>query len=74
MRLSKSFLNDYVKVDDLDFQELAEKMVFCGNEYESIEKLSDATGLVVGEVVECIDHPESDHLHICRVNTGEEVK
>ena len=74
MRLSKSFLNDYVKVDDLDFHELAEKMVFCGNEYESIETLSDATGLVVGEVVECIDHPESDHLHICQVNTGEEVK
>ena len=74
MRLSKNFLNDYVKVDDLDFHELAEKMVFCGNEYESIEKLSEATGLVIGEVVECIDHPESDHLHICQVNTGEETK
>ena len=32
MRVSKNFLNDYVKVDDLDFHELAEKMVFCGNE------------------------------------------
>ena len=47
MRVSKNFLNDYVKVDDLDFHELAEKMVFCGNEYESIERLSDATGLVM---------------------------
>ena len=74
MRVSKNFLNDYVKVDDLDFHELAEKMVFCGNEYESIERLSDATGLVIGEVVECVDHPESDHLHICQVNTGKETK
>ena len=74
MRVSKNFLNDYVKVDDLDFHELAEKMVFCGNEYESIERLSDATGLVIGEVVECVDHPESDHLHICQVNTGNETK
>lgn len=74
MRLSKKFLNDYLKVEDLDFNEVAEKMVFVGNEYESIERISDATGLVVGEVLECINHPESDHLHICQVNLGSETK
>ena len=48
MRVSKSFLNDYIKVDDLDFKEVANKMVFAGNEYESVSKISEATGIVVG--------------------------
>ena len=30
--------------------------------------------LVIGEVVNCIDHPDSDHLHICQVNIGNEIK
>lgn len=73
MRVSKSFLNDYVKVDDLDFHEVANKMVFAGNEYESIEKISDATNIVVGHVLECEMHPESKKLHICKVDLGNEV-
>ncbi|MBS7020290.1 MAG: phenylalanine--tRNA ligase subunit beta [Firmicutes bacterium] len=73
MRVSKSFLNDYVKVDDLDFHELADKMVFAGNEYESVEKISEATNIVVGHVLECEMHPESKKLHICKVDLGSEV-
>lgn len=73
MRVSKSFLNDYIKVDDLDFNEVANKMVLAGNEYESVEKISEATGVVVGHVLECEMHPESKKLHICKVDLGNEV-
>ena len=52
---------------------LAEKMVFAGNEYESVEKISEATGIVVGHVLECEMHPESKKLHICKVDLGNEV-
>ena len=31
-----------------------------------------ATNLVVGEVLECEMHPDSDHLHVCKVNVGNE--
>ena len=74
MRLSKKFLSDYIDVSDINYQELAEKQVFAGNEYDSVTKLCDAEGLVIGKVVECIDHPESDHLHICQVDFGDEIK
>lgn len=74
MRLSKSFLNDYIDLSNIDFQELADKMVLAGNEYESIEKMSNATGLVVGHVLECNKHPESSKLSICMVNYGEDTK
>lgn len=73
MRLSKNFLSDYIDLSTVSFKEVADKMVFAGNEYENIFKLCDATGLVVGHIEECEKHPESDHLHICKVNIGEEV-
>ena len=43
-------------------------MTNVGNEYDSAEKLINATNLVIGEVLECEAHPDSDHLHICKVN------
>lgn len=73
MKVSKSFLEEHLNLDGLDFKDVADAMVFAGNEYESIEKMSDATHLVVGKVMECQDHPESDHLHVCQVCLGEET-
>lgn len=74
MRVSKSFLNEYVDINNIDFRELAEKMVFAGNEYDSISKISNATNLVVGEIIDCVKHPESTKLSICQVNIGETVQ
>lgn len=71
MRLSKKFLADYVDIKNISFNEVANKMVSVGNEFESVSKLSDATGLIVGEVVACEKHPESTKLSICKVNVGE---
>lgn len=71
MKLSKRFLNDYVDVADIPTRELAEKMVFAGNEYESLEPISTAKGLVIGEIVSCEKHPDSKKLSICNVNVGE---
>ncbi len=72
MRLSKDFLSDYIDLTDISYQELADKMVFAGNEYESIGKLCNAKGVVIGYIKECENHPSSDHLHICHVDIGEE--
>lgn len=73
MRLSKDFLSDYIDLSGINYSDLAEKMVFAGNEYESIGKLCNATGLVVGYVETCKKHPESDHLNVCNVNLGNET-
>ena len=76
MILSTNFLKDYL---DIDFDttdkihELAENMTKVGNEYDSAKKLIDATNLTIGEVLECEMHPDSDHLHVCKVNVGDEV-
>lgn len=71
MILSLNFLRDYLDLEkDIDVKEVAEKMTKIGNEYDTASKLINATKLVIGKVDECEKHPDSDHLHICKVNVG----
>ena len=72
MKLSKKFVKEYVDID-VDIKTIAEDMTRVGNEYDSAGKLLNATKLVIGEVKECEMHPDSDHLHVCKVDIGTEV-
>lgn len=74
MKLSRSFLDEYVDTKGISNKELADMMTKVGNEYESISEIANATNLVIGEVLECIPHPNSDHLHICKVNVGTDIR
>ncbi len=74
MKLSINFLKDYIDLDEnIDVKQLAEDMTNAGNEYDEAGKLINATKLVIGEIKECEDHPDSDHLHCCKVDIGTEV-
>ena len=72
MKLSRKFVSDYIDIND-DINTVAEKMTGVGNEYDSAGKLINASNLVIGEVLECDMHPDSDHLHVCKVNVCDEV-
>lgn len=72
MKLSTNFLKDYVDID-IDVNTLAEDMTKVGNEYDEADKLIKATKLTIGKVVSCKDHPDSDHLHVCKVDIGTEI-
>jgi len=74
MLLSRKFVSDYIDLDEkLTIDDIAEAMTVVGNEYDSAQSLINCTNLITGEVLECIDHPDSDHLHCCKVNIGKEV-
>ena len=74
MKLSLNFVKDYIDIDDnIDVKKVAEDMTKAGNEYDEANKLVDATNLVIGEIKECKMHPDSDHLHLCKVDIGTEV-
>ena len=73
MKLSRKFLSDYVDTSDIEINKLALDMTSIGNEFDFCGKLINATNLVIGEVMECEMHPDSDHLHVCKVNVGNEV-
>lgn len=72
MKLSTNFIKDYVDID-VDVKKLAEDMTSVGNEYDSAESLINATKLIIGEVKECKMHPDSDHLHVCKVDIGNQI-
>lgn len=72
MKLSRKFVSDYVEIP-VDTKTLAEDMTGVGNEYDSCGKLLDCSTLVIGEVLECSDHPDSDHLHVCKVDVKDEI-
>lgn len=72
MRVSNSWLKELVDIDN-DVNDIAEKMLFVGNEYESINELCPSTNLVVGRVVSKKPHPDSDHLNVCEVDLGDKI-
>ncbi|HIW10619.1 MAG TPA: phenylalanine--tRNA ligase subunit beta [Candidatus Rikenella faecigallinarum] len=74
MKIAYNWLKDYVKTD-LTAEEAAAILTAAGLEIEGIEKVETIRGglqgLVVAEVLTCTDHPDSDHLHVTTVSTGE---
>jgi phenylalanyl-tRNA synthetase beta chain len=76
MKVPLSWLNEYVKVDDINPKELADKLTYSGLQVESIETIGNeplSDLFVVVDVLECEAHPDSDHLHVCKVTDGTEV-
>ena len=71
MKLPISWLREYIDIDDLSVQDLADRMTFAGIEIEGIETVGGVSEkLIVAEVRTCESVPESDHLHKCRVFDG----
>lgn len=73
MRTSRKWLSQYMDLSDLSLEELAEKITNAGLEVEAAYPLSSGTNLVIGQIVECEMHPDSDHLHITKVDLGDEI-
>lgn len=72
MKLSINFVKDYIDINE-DVKKIAEDMTNAGNEYDKAEKLLNVTNLVIGQIKECKMHPDSDHLHLCKVDIGNEI-
>ena len=72
MKISLNWLNDYVDIKNENKKELAEKITRAGVNVEHIIS-NDINGLTTGYVKECINHPNSDHLHICQVELKDRV-
>jgi len=70
--ISLEWVKDYIDIDDENLNELAVKITKAGINIEKVIS-NHIDNLVIGEVLECEMHPDSDHLHVCKVNIGDEV-
>jgi len=72
MKVPMKWLKEYVDIN-MPAAEYAEKMISTGTAVEGVDKSGEQFDkVVVGYVVSCVDHPNSDHLHICMVDVGGE--
>ncbi len=73
MNISYNWLKRYLKTD-LSAEEIAKILTDIGLEVEGFEKIETIkgglAGVVVAEVLTCVEHPDSDHLHITTVDVG----
>ncbi|MEG1564343.1 MAG: phenylalanine--tRNA ligase subunit beta, partial [Bacteroides sp.] len=73
MNISYNWLKEYVNFD-LTPVEVADALTSIGLETGSVEEVQTIKGglegLVIGEVLTCEEHPNSDHLHVTTVNLG----
>lgn len=72
MRVPLSWLNEFVDLSDQTVQGVSDLLTFSGVEVEAIETTGTVLDdhFVVGEIIACEAHPNSDHLHICKVAAG----
>ncbi|MBQ3479035.1 MAG: phenylalanine--tRNA ligase subunit beta [Clostridia bacterium] len=72
MKVPMKWLKEYVDIN-MPAEEYASRMVMTGTAVEGVEKTGEQFDkVVVGRVLTCVDHPNSDHLHICTVDVGGE--
>ena len=69
--MSLEWVKDYIDISDQDLEELAVKITKAGINVEKVIS-NKMDHLVIGKVVECVDHPDSDHLHVCKVDIGKD--
>ncbi len=75
MNISYNWLKEYLDFD-LQPEEVSAALTSIGLETGGVEEVQTIKGglegLVIGEVLTCVEHPNSDHLHITTVNVGGE--
>ncbi|WP_058307153.1 phenylalanine--tRNA ligase subunit beta [Gracilibacillus massiliensis] len=74
MFVSLNWLKNYVDIDQLSPEDLAERITKSGIEVEGLERFANGVNnVVVGYVESCEKHPNADKLNLCQVNVGEET-
>ena len=70
MNVSYNWLKNHVDLEGYTPEQVADKLTFSGAEVEGITRLASGTNLVIGEILTCENHPDSDHLHVLTVDEG----
>ena len=72
MKVPMQWIKEYADIP-MTAEEYQNKMIMIGNGVEGYEEIAgEITNVVVGRVLTCEDHRDSDHLHVTTVDVGEE--
>ncbi|GAC14166.1 phenylalanine--tRNA ligase subunit beta [Aliiglaciecola lipolytica] len=72
MKFSEKWLREWVN-PDISTQQLSEQLSMAGLEVDGLDPVAgEFSGVVVGEVVECGQHPNADKLRVTKINIGQD--
>ena len=74
MYLSYSWLNEFVKIVDIDPHKIGHRLTMCTSEIESVEEVGgNLDKVVIGKILDVKPHPDSDHLFLTKTDVGSET-
>jgi len=74
MKILKSWLNDWININDIHSDDISEALESLGFEIESrLDKQPNYKNIVVGKVVEIYPHPNADKVRVTKVDVGSKV-
>lgn len=73
MIIARTWLEEYIEISKISSDEICKKLNAIGLEVDSYKEFRMPKNVVVGFVKSCKDHENSDHLHVCEVDVGDEV-
>lgn len=74
MKVPMSWFNDYTDISGISPKEYNDALTMSGSKVETIENMgADIKNVVTGKIFEITEHPDSDHMVICKVSVGDEI-
>ncbi len=74
MKITYNWLKEFIDIDDLSPQEVADILTDVGIEVDSVRYAAENLEKVVtGKIIEITKHPNADRLRICQVDVGDTV-
>ena len=74
MQVSKEWLSEFIDLSDITDEQIVHELTMSGLEVEEVvDPASSLKGFITARIDEVEDHPDSDHLHVLRVNTGSDI-
>ena len=74
MKISLNWIGDFVDLKGVDYHELIKKFTLATAEVEEVYEVGkDVEGIIVAKVLSCENHPNSNHLHLLKIDTGSGV-
>ncbi len=73
MKFSYNLAKQYIDLNEVTLEEFCQKLSLAGFEVEGLTPLAQASNLIIGEIISCENHPNSDHLHVCKVDIAKTV-
>jgi len=74
MIVTRSWLDEFIDLDDVSNDRLYEVFNAIGLEVDNISTISIPDGVVIGKILSCEKHPNADKLNVCQIDIGEGIR